>query len=98
VIRLGRLLILISIGNEIGRTMNVLFIFSLRSVNDTVFPVIMAIISMYGISVFFGYLLGIVFAWGVIGIFIAMSMDEVFRGFIMFFRWRSKVWHKYAVS
>ena len=98
VIRLGRLLILISIGNEIGRTMNVLFIFSLRSANDTVFPVVMAVISMYGISVFFGYLLGIVFAWGVIGVFVAMSMDEVFRGFVMFFRWRSKVWHKYAVS
>lgn len=98
VIRLGRLLILISIGNEIGRTMNLLFIFSLRSANDAVFPVVMAVISMYGISVLFGYLFGIVLAWGVVGIFVAMSMDEVFRGIFMYFRWRSKVWHKYATS
>lgn len=97
VLRLGRLLILISIGNEIGRTMNLLFIFSLRSTNDTVFPVVMAVISMYGISVLLGYVFGIVFAWGVIGVFVAMSLDELFRGFFMFFRWRSKIWHKYAV-
>ncbi len=98
VIRLGRLLILISIGNEIGRTMNLLFIFSLRSTNDAVFPVVMAVISMYGISVFLGYVLGIVFAWGVVGIFVAMSLDELFRGFFMLFRWRSKIWHKYAIT
>lgn len=98
VLRLGRLLILISIGNEIGRTMNLLFIFSLRSTNDTVFPVVMAVISMYGISVLFGYVLGIVFAWGVIGVFVAMSLDELFRGFFMFYRWRNRSWHKYAVT
>ena len=98
VIRLGRILILISIANELGRTMNVLFIFSLRSANDTVFPVVMAVISMYGISVLLGYVFGIVLAWGVIGVFIAMSMDELFRGVIMFYRWRSKQWHKYATS
>jgi Na+-driven multidrug efflux pump len=53
---------------------------------------------MYGISVLLGYVFGIVLAWGVIGVFIAMSMDELFRGVIMFYRWRSKQWHKYATS
>ncbi len=89
---------LISVANEIGRTMNLLFIFSLRSANDAVFPVIMGVISMFGISVLFSYILGIQLGYGVIGVFIAMSMDECFRGVFMFWRWRSKIWHKYAVQ
>lgn len=98
VLRLGQQLMLISLANEVGRTLNLLFIFSLRSANDTVFPVIMGVISMYGISVFFGYLLGIQLGLGVIGIFVAMSMDECFRGLFMSWRWKSKSWHKYALA
>ena len=98
VLALGVTLMLISVANEIGRTMNLLFIFSLRSANDAVFPVIMGVISMFGISVLFSYILGIQLGYGVIGVFIAMSMDECFRGVFMFWRWRSKIWHKYAVQ
>lgn len=98
VVRLGQQLMLISLANEIGRTLNVLFIFSLRSANDTVFPVIMGVISMYGISVMLGYVLGIALGFGVVGVFIAMSMDELFRGAIMSIRWKRKSWHKYALS
>ncbi len=97
VLRLGRWLMAISIANELGRTMNILFIFSLRSANDTVFPVVMAVLSMYGISVSVGYYLGVHLAWGVVGIFVAMSLDELVRGVFMYGRWRSKIWHKYAV-
>ena len=98
VVRLGQQLMLISLANEIGRTLNILFIYSLRSANDTVFPVIMAVISMYGISVMMGYVLGVVMGLGVVGIFIAMSMDELFRGAIMSIRWKRKTWHKYAIT
>ena len=98
VLRLGQQLMLISLANEIGRTLNLLFIFSLRSANDTVFPVIMGVISMYGISVVMGYVLGIALGFGVVGIFIAMSMDELFRGAFMSIRWKRKSWHKYALS
>jgi len=98
VIALGVTLMLISVANEIGRTMNLLFIFSLRSANDAVFPVIMGVISMFGISVLFSYILGIQLGFGVIGVFIAMSMDECVRGIVMFWRWRSTIWHKYAIQ
>jgi putative MATE family efflux protein len=98
VLRLGQQLMLISLANEIGRTLNLLFIFSLRSANDTVFPVIMGVISMYGISVLMGYVLGVALGFGVVGIFMAMSMDELFRGAFMSIRWKRKTWHKYAVS
>jgi putative MATE family efflux protein len=98
VIRLGQQLMWISLANEVGRTLNLLFIFSLRSANDTVFPVVMGVISMYGISVVMGYVLGIQLGLGVVGIFIAMSMDECFRGLFMSWRWKSKIWHKYAIA
>lgn len=98
IVRLGQQLMLISLANEVGRALNLLFIFSLRSANDTVFPVVMGVISMYGISVVLGYVLGIVLGWGVLGIFVAMSLDECVRGLFMSWRWKRKSWHKYAVS
>lgn len=75
---------------EIGRTCNVIFIAALRTVSDIIFPVIMGVISMYGIAVLFSYILAIHFELGLLGIFIAQALDECFRGTFMFFRWKNK--------
>ncbi|MFI3251498.1 MAG: MATE family efflux transporter [bacterium] len=75
---------------EIGRTSNIMFISALRTVNDIVFPVVMGVISMYGLAVLFSYLLGVHFGLGLLGIFIAQAMDECFRGTFMYFRWKTK--------
>lgn len=75
---------------EVGRSSNVMFIAALRTVNDIIFPVVMAIISMYGFGVLFSYLLGVHFGFGVLGIIISQAMDECFRGTFMFFRFKNK--------
>lgn len=80
----------VAIFYELGRSSNVMFIAALRTVNDIMFPVIMGVISMYGFGVLFSYILAIHFELGILGIFIAQGMDEVFRGTFMFFRWRNK--------
>jgi len=82
---------------EPGRTFNLIFINGLKGSGDVHFPVRMGIISMWGIGVLFAFLFGIVLEIGVIGIWLAISMDEWTRGIIMYFRWKSKVWQKKAI-
>ncbi|MFI3329743.1 MAG: MATE family efflux transporter [bacterium] len=81
---------LVAMFYEVGRSLNIMFIAALRTVNDIIFPVVMGIISMYGLGVLFGYLLGVHFGLGVLGIMIGQAMDECFRGTFMFFRFKNK--------
>ncbi|EGU48911.1 Na+-driven multidrug efflux pump [Vibrio ichthyoenteri ATCC 700023] len=91
-------LIAASILLESGRVFNLIFISALKAAGDIKFPVQMGIISMWGIGVLFSYLLGVHWGYGVIGAWIAIAMDEWFRGLIMAKRWRSKVWTRYQLK
>jgi Na+-driven multidrug efflux pump len=88
-------LIYLAIILEPGRAINMMIITSLRAVGDMKFPLIFGTMSMWGLGVVFSYVLGIHFAYGLVGIWIASIMDEWVRGFIMLFRWRSKAWVTY---
>lgn len=81
---------------EAGRVFNLVFISSLKGAGDIVFPVKLGIASMWGVSVVLAYVLGIHFAFGVIGAWMAIAADEWLRGIIMLFRWRSKKWVKFT--
>ncbi|WP_162062515.1 MATE family efflux transporter [Vibrio taketomensis] len=83
---------------EAGRVFNLIFIASLKAAGDIQFPVKMGIFSMWGIGVVFSYLLGVHLGYGVLGAWIAIAMDEWFRGLIMAKRWRSKVWTRYQLT
>ncbi len=74
---------------ELGRICNIIFIAALRAIGDIIFPVIMGVISMFGLSVLFSFILALHFNLGIIGIFIAQAMDECTRGLIMLFRWKN---------
>lgn len=82
---------------ELGRAMNLIYIQALRSANDTVFPVIMAIASMFGISVTLTYYLGIHLEMGLVGVYIAIALDELFRGVSMAIRWYHRNWAKFTI-
>lgn len=92
VIALGLSLLTISILLEPGRAFNLILIASLRAVGDVRFPVYMAIFSMWGICIPLGYLLGIHFGYGLVGIFIGFLVDEWVRGLCMLWRWRRRKW------
>lgn len=83
---------------EPGRLLNIVIINSLRATGDTKFPLIMAIISMWGISVPLGCFLGLYLDWGLLGVWIGFTVDEWFRGICMIFRWRSCAWEKSATK
>lgn len=92
IIASGAALLLFTLVLEPGRTFNIVIIASLRAAGDVRFPVIVGVLSMWGLSVPLAYLLGIHWEMGLLGVYIAFAVDEWLRGLIMFFRWRSKVW------
>ena len=83
---------------EAGRVFNLIFISALKAAGDIQFPVKMGIVSMWGLGVGMSYLFGVYWGYGVLGAWMAIALDEWFRGIIMARRWRSKVWTRYTVQ
>ncbi|MNQ80230.1 Multidrug resistance protein NorM [compost metagenome] len=92
IIVMGSTILLLSIILEPGRTFNLVVINSLRAAGDAKFPVLMGVISMWGIAVPLSYYLGIHLEMGLLGVWIAFTADEWTRGLLMYLRWRSRVW------
>lgn len=82
---------------ETGRSINLITIPALKGAGDVQFPVLVGIISMWGLGVMGAWLLGLHFGLGMIGIWLAVGTDETIRGIIMLFRWRSKGWMSKAI-
>ncbi len=92
VVKLASNMMFIAIFLEIGRTTNIVIINSMKAAGDVNFPTILAIFSMWGISVVFAYVLGIVLGMGLAGVWIGMACDEIFRGIVVFIRWKRGTW------
>lgn len=97
IISLGSVIMLIAVFLEMGRTTNIVVINSMKAAGDVKFPTILAIFSMWGISVLAAYILGIVFSMGLAGVWIAMAADEIFRGIIVFVRWIRGTWRNKCI-
>lgn len=83
---------------EPGRAMNIVLMSSLKSAGDVRFPVIIGIISMWGVAVVLSYLLGVRFELGLLGIWIAQGADEWFRGSFALRRWMTKPWERKTIK
>lgn len=89
-------LFLLTVFQEPGRILNIIIINSLRATGDSRFPLMMAIISMWGISIPLGCFLGIYMEMGLLGVWIGFATDEWVRGVVMLIRWKSLAWQKHA--
>ncbi|MCD8025515.1 MAG: MATE family efflux transporter [Clostridiales bacterium] len=92
VIELGSTIMFTAIFLEFGRTTNLVIINSLKAAGDVKFPTALAIFSMWGFSVLIAYILGIVLNMGLVGVWIAMGIDEIFRGIVVLIRWIRGSW------
>ncbi len=92
IIALGKKVMLVEIFLELGRTTNLVIIRSLQAAGDVRFPIFIGIITMWGVSVVVGYLLGIHMGLGLMGLWIGVACDECLRGVIVLLRWFSGVW------
>lgn len=89
---------ILTVFQEPGRILNIIIINSLRATGDSRFPLIMALISMWGVSIPVGLVLAFYFDLGLLGIWIGFTCDEWVRGIAMFIRWKSKRWQKIATE
>jgi Na+-driven multidrug efflux pump len=90
-------ILLIALLLEPGRNFNVIIIPALKGAGDVRFPVYMGILFMWGIGVLFAYIFGITLGWGLMGIWIALTLDEWIRGFVMLGRWHGERWKTKAL-
>lgn len=98
VINLGANIIIMNIFLELGRTTNIVVIADLRGAGDVMFPTACAIFSMWVISVLGSYLFAVVMGFGIYGLWAAISGDELFRGIMMVFRWKSGKWKTKGIN
>ena len=92
VIILGMSILLVDVFLEPGRAFNLVVIDALRAAGDVKFPVQVGICSMWVVGVGIAWVLGIGCGLGLVGIWIALAMDEWLRGLLMLMRWKAKKW------
>lgn len=97
IIELGASVLLLSCLLETGRTFNMVIINSLRASGDAKFPVLMGAISMVMMSLPLGYFFVFVLDLGLVGVWLAVIMDEWVRAIVMSLRWKSRAWERYAL-
>ena len=69
---------------------------ALRAAQDVKFTMVVSIFSMIAFRIFFTWVIGVRFGMGIIGVWIAMILDWVFRGALFVWRIRSGRWLKYV--
>jgi putative MATE family efflux protein len=69
----------------------------LRAAGDVRFTMIISISSMFILRISFGYILGIVFQMGVIGVWVAMGADWMLRSIVYIARFKSGRWKNFKV-
>ena len=92
VIALGCTIMWIDILVEGGKSTNIYSTTVLRATGDVYFPFYLGVIMQWCVGVFCGWLFGLVLGWGLIGMWIAMILDENIRGLVFIHRWRSRKW------
>lgn len=85
-------LLRISILLEFGRSLNLIYVGALKGAGDMKFPVLYGMFSNWCVMVLLAYILGIKMGLGINGCFLGIAADEVTRGAVMFFRWKSRRW------
>ncbi|MDD3220158.1 MAG: MATE family efflux transporter [Lachnospiraceae bacterium] len=70
---------------------------TLRASNDVKFCMILAIVSMWIFRIGFSYLLGDILGWGVFGIWVAMTVDWLFRAICFAVRYCRGKWMLHSI-
>ena len=91
------ILLFIDIGVELGRAGNLVFDNTLKSTGDSLFPMYISLPITLFCTIGGTYLFGVALNMGVIGTYIGLVIDEIVRGTIMLFRWKSGKWERKVI-
>lgn len=94
IIVLGRRILFIEIFLEIGRAVNIVMTKCLIAVGDAVTPTAVGVIFQWGVAFVGAWVFGIIFGWGLEGVWVAMAIDECLRGFIFAVHFKKERWKK----
>ncbi len=83
---------------EPGRTCNIVIITALRAAGDAKFPVMAGAASMLVVMGAGAWFFGVHLGLGLVGVWIAYTLDEWVRGGLMAARWFSLGWLPYAIA
>ena len=92
VIKLCTYIMWIEVALEIGRAINITLVRALQTSGDVIFPTLLAVIFCWTVAVVGSYIFGVTFGLGIIGVWIAMSIDELCRAFIFIVRLKKGKW------
>jgi Na+-driven multidrug efflux pump len=70
---------------------------ALRAAGDSNFTSVASLLSMWLLRVVLGYILGITFGYGIIGVWVAMIVEWGVRGLIFSGRFRGKKWYAHKL-
>lgn len=98
VLALAHQVMLVEIFLEIGRSVNIVMVKALIAVGDVKYPVVCGIFFQWVAAALFSYILGSVCGLGLVGVWIAMAMDECFRGILFVIRFKSEKWKQMKVT
>ena len=96
IVQLGIHILFVDIILEVGRAVNIYATNALRSAGDVNYPFYVGVVVQWSIAVGLGYLLGIHWTWGLVGMWCAFLLDENIRAVIFIHRWNSMKWAKKA--
>lgn len=94
---LGKQVLFIEIFLGIGRALNIVMVRALIAVGDVKTPVSVNVVSSWIFAVAGGYVLGIGMGLGIVGMWIAMCIDEWLRAAFLLLTFARGRWHQRAV-
>ena len=89
---LVRQILMVGILIEVGRTINLIVIGSMKAAGDVLFPVFVGMIVMWGVGISVGYGCGVLLSLGVAGVFLGTAADEGVRAIFALIRWKKGSW------
>ena len=94
IIRLGTIILFIDVILEVERAINIYATNALRATGDVNYPFYVGFVVQWSVAVGCGFLFGIHWGWGLVGMWCAFVLDENLRGIIFVQRWNSLKWTK----
>jgi putative MATE family efflux protein len=82
----------LNIAVEGARTLNIILGESLKTTGDAWFLGTISLFSLMFFAIGGSFLFGIIFENGVVGIFLALTIDEAFKALVFMWRWSTRRW------
>lgn len=98
VLELGKQVLFVEIFLGVGRALNIVMVRALIAVGDVRTPVTVNVVSSWLFAVGGGYLLGVGLGWGIVGMWIAMCVDEWLRAGYLVITFARGGWRRKAAD